>query len=551
MPTWLQRATGSITPTGSPPATPSQQGKVLSPDSGSYNRPTFNSKQMPAAAGGQLHPQAEQYINSVHQTLVQTYQQRKCFDINYRITQLKNLKRMITENEKMIWDALKYDLGKGEQESWLTETSFVTHEIDIMLKHIKSWTKPKSVSTNMLNFPSSSKIYRDPLGVVLIISPWNYPINLLLAPFIGAIAGGNCVVLKPSELAAATASVIAQLVPKYMDRSAYAVVTGGIPETTKLLDLEWQTIFYTGSGNVGRKVMTAAAKYLTPVILELGGKSPTYVSKHANIKLAALRVMWGKFTNAGQTCVAPDYCMVHRDVMKQFLDECAKVLKKFYASDNNRINTTPDYGRIISDNHFWRLSKLLSDQRHVELGIAPPQVFIGGEMDPKTRFIAPTILTHVQPQHAIMEDEIFGPILPIMTVDSAEQAVAYINSRDKPLAMYIFSGNSSEIDMMLKNTSAGGVVVNDTLLHLTNAQLPFGGVGASGMGSYHGLKSLDVFTHQKSVLRRPNLGINYLDDVPVCTPPDSVQSVECIANVYAGCLCSSVIHRIIRARRRW
>ena len=325
--------------------------------------------------------------------------------------------------------------------------------------------------------------------MVLVIAPWNYPVQLLLVPVAGAIAAGNTVVMKPSEISAATSALLARLVPQYLDPSAVRLVEGGVPETTELLAQRFDHIFYTGNGTVGRVVMAAAARHLTPVTLELGGKSPVIVDRSANLKVAARRIAWGKWLNAGQTCIAPDYVLVDEQVRVEFLDQLDRAVTTFYGEDPH---ASPDYGRIVSDRHFDRLSALL----------AGGTVATGGRTEPAERYIAPTVLVDVDPTSPLMSEEIFGPLLPVLGVASAHDAVDFVNGRDHPLALYVFAGDRSVVDDVLARTSSGGVTVNGTILHFTNPHLPFGGIGESGMGAYHGESGVRLFQHRKPVLTR-------------------------------------------------
>jgi aldehyde dehydrogenase (NAD+) len=324
---------------------------------------------------------------------------------------------------------------------------------------------------------------------VLVIAPWNYPIQLLLVPAAGAIAAGNAVVMKPSEVSGATSAVLAELLPKYMDQSAIAVVEGGVAETTELLAQQFDHIFYTGNGTVGRIVMTAAAKHLTPVTLELGGKSPVVVDKSANITVAARRIAWGKWLNAGQTCIAPDYILVDNSVKAKLIDGIADAIKDFYGDDPK---TSDSYGRIVSDRHFTRLNTLMSGGT----------VAVGGDTDATQRYISPTVLDNVDLSSQLMNEEIFGPLLPVIGVDSVDNAITHINSNPHPLALYVFAENKNVISHVVNSTTAGGVTVNGTLMHITNPNLPFGGVGESGMGAYHGKSGVRIFQHMKPVLTR-------------------------------------------------
>ncbi|MCA9543883.1 MAG: aldehyde dehydrogenase family protein [Myxococcales bacterium] len=408
----------------------------------------------------------------------------------WRVRQLEGLARMCREREAEIEAALRTDLGKCHLEAFSTEINYSAAEAELAAKKVRGWMKPDRVSTTLVAQPGTSRIYKDPLGVVLIIAPWNYPFQLAVAPLIGALAAGNCAVVKPSEVAPATSAVLAEWLPQYVDPEAVVVVEGGVPETTALLEQRFDHIFYTGNGHVGRIVMAAAAKHLTPVTLELGGKSPTVVDTSADLAVAAKRIAWGKFTNAGQTCVAPDYVLVERAVHDAFVAELVAAVKAFYGADPQ---ASGDFGRIINPRHFDRLKPLLDSGT----------VAVGGQHDRDDRFIAPTVLTDVAPESPVMADEIFGPILPVIAVDSVDAAIAFINARPKPLALYMFSSDKAKQEAVLARTSSGGAVINHCVMHLAVHGLPFGGVGESGMGGYHGKHSFDVFTHHKSVLKKP------------------------------------------------
>ncbi len=422
--------------------------------------------------------------------------------LDWRRGQLRRLEALLVERETELLDALGADLGKPAIEGFLTETAFTRAEIDFALAHLDAWAKPEKVAVPLTQQPAKAQIVREPLGVVLIIGPWNYPVQLVLAPLVAAIAAGNAAVIKPSELAPSCSRLLARLVPEYLDPECIAVAEGGVPETTALLAERWDHIFYTGNGTVGRVVMEAAAKHLTPVTLELGGKSPAIVDRHANIEVAAKRIAWGKFVNTGQTCVAPDYVLVDRAIERPFLDALAATVRGFYGDDPS---TSSDYGRIINDRHFSRLTGLL------ESGGEP---VIGGETDASDRYIAPTVLTAVDPGAPIMAEEIFGPLLPVIPVADVDDAIDFVNAREKPLALYVFSEADTVADRVIESTSAGGVAVNATVLHLAVPGLPFGGVGASGTGAYHGRAGFETFSHRKSVLNRPTRL-----DLPVMYPP--------------------------------
>ena len=413
--------------------------------------------------------------------------------VEWRKEQLHALRRMLADGEVALTTALGRDLGKSAIEGFVTEIAIVRAEIDYALQHLDGWLRPKKVHVPTKQLPGRARIQHDPLGVVLIIGPWNYPVQLVLAPLVGALAAGNAAVLKPSEVSEQSSHAVAQLVPKYLDPEAVAVVEGGVPETTALLDERWDHIFYTGNGTVGRVVMAAAAKHLTPVTLELGGKSPTIVDRSANLDVAARRIAWGKYINAGQTCVAPDYVLVDRQVEGPLAARLRDTVPRFFGDDPR---TSRDYGRIIDDRHFARLTRLLDAE-------GAGEVIYGGERDEADRYIAPTALRGTDPTAPIMQEEIFGPVLPLLAVDDMDAAIDFVNSRDKPLALYVFGEDRSVTDRIVNSTTAGGACVNATVFHLAVPGLPFGGVGESGMGAYHGRASFETFSHAKSVLTKP------------------------------------------------
>jgi len=428
-------------------------------------------------------------LASTADALRATYRSGVTRPLAWRRHQLEQLAAMIEDNEAELLEALRVDLGKSPIEAFITELAFVSGEIRALIKHLGRWNRPKRVSSPIVTLPARSKLVPEPLGVVLVIAPWNYPVQLLLAPVAAAIAAGNTVVMKPSEISAATSAVLGRLVPRYMDTSAVTLVEGGVPETTELLEQHFDHIFYTGNGTVGRVVMAAAAKHLTPVTLELGGKSPVIIDASANLKVAARRIAWGKWLNAGQTCIAPDYVLVHEKVRQAFLDQLATAITAFFGADPH---DSPDYGRIISDRHAARLTALMQGGT----------VAIGGTCEPSERYIAPTVLVDVDPGSPIMREEIFGPLLPVLTVSSVREAVDFVNERDHPLALYVFAGDKHVVDDVLARTTSGGVTVNGTMLHFTNPDLPFGGVGESGMGGYHGESGVRLFQHMRPVLTR-------------------------------------------------
>jgi len=423
---------------------------------------------------------------------------RRSFDegltrpIAWRKEALRAMKRLVAEGEPELLDAMHADLGKPAVEARLTDLSFVQAEVDVMLKHLERWTRPEHVSVPAVQQPGRATIVREPLGVALVIAPWNYPVQLLLVPMAAAIAAGNCVVGKPSELAPATSAAISRLAARYLDHRAVAIEEGGVQEAQALLTERFDAIFYTGNGRVGRIVMEAAAKHLTPVTLELGGKSPVIVDADADLEVAARRIAWGKFLNAGQTCVAPDYVLVHERVEGALVDALRATLRVFYGDHPAQ---SPDYARIVNDGHFERLTGLLSS--------SAAEVAIGGDTARDDRFIAPTVLTNVTPDDPVMDEEIFGPILPVIAVHDVAEAIAFVRQRPKPLALYVFSGTKSRIDDVLAGTTSGSVGVNCTVLQVGIPALPFGGVGASGMGAYHGKQGFETFSHRRAVLVKP------------------------------------------------
>jgi aldehyde dehydrogenase (NAD+) len=410
-----------------------------------------------------------------------------------RETQLRQLRRFLVECEPELTAALAADLGKSAFEAYGTEIGFTINEIDLALDEIRRWTKPITTRLPLHLKPGSAEIVPEPLGTVLIIAPWNYPVQLLLAPLVPAIAAGNTAILKPSEVAPATAALVAERLGDFLDARVVQVVTGAVPETTALLAEPFDHIFYTGNGTVGKIVMRAAAEHLTPVTLELGGKSPAIVAADADVGVAARRIAWGKFVNAGQTCVAPDYVLVDEAVEDELVAGLVTAIGDFYGEDPAR---SPDFARIVSDRHVERLASLLDAGGY-------DSTVVGGDVDRGDRYVAPTVLTGVKPDAAVMGEEIFGPILPVIGVDGVEEAIRFVERRDKPLALYAFSSDDRTLERIVEHTSAGGVALNHVLLHLAVPELPFGGVGPSGTGAYHGRAGFDTFSHRKSVLRKP------------------------------------------------
>jgi aldehyde dehydrogenase (NAD+) len=440
-------------------------------------------------------------ISQVVATARTAFESGKTRPLAWRKAQLSSMIKMLRDNADEFSAALKQDLGRGPEEAWLYDIGFSITEIELIIKNLKKWTEPRKVSTPLVSLPGSSHRIPQPLGVVLVIAPWNYPIQLLLIPVAGAIAAGNAVVMKPSEVSSATSALLGKLVPQYFDKDAIAIVEGAVPETTQLLAEKFDHIFYTGNGTVGRVVMRAAAENLTPVTLELGGKSPTIVDKSANLAIAGRRIAWAKYVNAGQTCVAPDYVLAHADIADKLVDEIRKSVKDFYGADPQ---SSGDFARISSPRHFSRLKAMLTSGK----------VAIGGETDEQQRYIAPTVLVDVTASDSVMQEEIFGPILPMLTVGSIDEAIDFVNARPHPLALYVFAEDQKVNDKVVASTTSGGVTVNGTIFHMTGPFLPFGGVGESGMGAYHGRAGVDTFQHLKPVLKRSTRV-----DAPLAYPP--------------------------------
>jgi len=409
----------------------------------------------------------------------------------FRKEMLGKLKEAIIANELEITEALQKDLRKSSFESYVTEIGFVLSSITYMIKHLEDWMEDESVKTPVHLQPAKSFIVHEPYGSVLIIGPFNYPFQLVMEPLIGAIAGGNCAIVKPSETSVHTAHVVNKILTATFEQDYIRVVEGEQEETSALIHASFDYIFFTGSVAVGKVIMKAAAERLTPITLELGGKSPALVDQSADLQKAAERIVWGKFVNTGQTCVAPDYLLVHHAVKEQLIGEMQSAIRKFYGKD---VSLSPDYGRIVSEKHFNRLVEMIdADRSHV---------ISGGNSNRFDLFIEPTLLDNVSWNSASMEDEIFGPILPILIYDNLADAVQRIRQLPKPLAAYIFTENSRAADYFIENLPFGGGCINDTIAHVGNVNLPFGGVGTSGVSSYHGKASFDTFTHAKSMMKK-------------------------------------------------
>lgn len=411
-------------------------------------------------------------------------------NVDFRLTQLKKIKVLLKENEHLLYEAIYKDFRKSEFETYTTELALLYHEINSFIKNTKKWSKQKKVATGRVNFPARSYIIPEPLGVTLVIGAWNYPYQLSLLPAITSIAAGNTVVLKPSELPANTSKVMAKLINDNFPENYFHVVEGGVQETNLLLEHRFDKIFFTGSIPVGKIIYQAAAKHLTPVTLELGGKSPAFVLADTDLKMTAKRIVWAKFLNAGQTCISPDYVLVDKSLEQPLLAALKEEIATYYKNEDG---IEENYLQIINTKNFDRLSKLIESR----------QVFYGGTLNREERFISPTILHNVSFADEVMKEEIFGPILPVISFDKLDDAIEKVKARPKPLSCYVYSTNRKTIKRLIKTLSFGGGAVNDSVMHLTNSNLPFGGVGFSGIGSYHGKAGFDTFTHYKSILDKP------------------------------------------------
>lgn len=425
----------------------------------------------------------------------------KSRDVDFRIAQLKRLKEGIRKYEPEIMAALYDDLRKPPFESYASEIGILYTEIDHAIRNIRSWARSRRVATPLIHFLSRSRVDQQPYGVVLIISPWNYPFQLAIAPLIGAIAAGNCVVIKPSEFSPSTSATIDKMIRELFNEDYITVFQGEAEATQALLEEKFDYIFFTGSTSVGRIIMTAAARHLTPVTLELGGKSPCIVHEDAHLKYGVKRIAWGKFFNAGQTCIAPDYLLIHRKIKDRFVEKMTGTILSFYGENPMQ---SPDYARIINARHFDRLLRFLKTGRKV----------YGGDYHREELYISPTMIDQVAPEDPVMQEEIFGPVLPIIEYDEIDEAIAFVNQRPRPLALYCFSEGVKIQDKVLGETSSGGGCINDTVSHVGSQELPFGGIGDSGMGAYHGKSGFDTFSHQRGILIRSNLV-----DMPLRYPP--------------------------------
>lgn len=425
----------------------------------------------------------------------------KTFDIKYRKSLLIKLKKQIQLKEKKIEESLFNDLGKSNGETFLTEIHFIYSELNIAIRNIKKWSKRKSVRSSLLNFPSSDYIIPEPYGNTLHISPWNYPFQLSIAPIIGAVAAGNTVLLKPSEYSKNTSDILEEIIKEVFDEGFVCVIKGGPKIASKLLDIQWDYIFFTGSVRIGKIVAEKAAKFLTPTTLELGGKNPCVVDETVSLKTAAKRIVWGKFINCGQTCLAPDFLIVNKKIKKNFINELINQIKILYSKNPEQSDS---YGRIIGEKHLNYLSSLLIDQKIVH----------GGKTDIKNKYFEPTIVEIDNFDSKLMEDEIFGPILPIYTYEDFNEIDQIVKKYKNPLALYIFTKKREFGEQFLHKYSFGGGAINDTVIHVINDRLPFGGIGNSGMGKYHGESTFKTFSHYKPYLSKP-LWI----DIPLRYPP--------------------------------
>jgi aldehyde dehydrogenase (NAD+) len=443
-------------------------------------------------------------LDSTADRLRATFAGGRTRDLAWRERQLDGLLRLIEEREAELLDALAADLGRPPFEGWLADLRSTGREVEHLRKHLRRWAADEKVRPPWQLALARTRIIREPLGAVLVIAPWNYPFYLSVLPLATALAAGNTVCLKPSEVAPKVSAAMAELLPQFVDPEAVVVVEGAVEETTALLAQRWDHIFYTGNGAVGRVVARAAAEHLTPVTLELGGKSPTIVAADANLDIAAKRIAWGKFLNAGQTCVAPDYVLADRSIHDELV---AKLADHTRAQRGEQPRASDSFGRIVNDRHARRLQAMLDAGGY-------RTVACGGEVDVEARYLAPTVLGGVDRDAAVMGDEIFGPILPVVPVDSIDDAIAVVNAGDKPLALYVFSSSDATVEKVLRGTSSGGACINDVMTHLLIPGLPFGGVGPSGHGAYHGKFGFETFSHSKSVLERPTWF-----EMPILYPP--------------------------------
>lgn len=434
--------------------------------------------------------QSEQ-IRDLQRKQLEFFRSGRTRDVDFRMDQLRKLREVLERNEARIYDALKSDLRKPSFEAYGGELGITLEEIRHTLGNLRSWARPRRVPTPLSLFPSQSRILLDPRGVVLVIGPWNYPFQLLLTPLVGAIAAGNCVILKPSELAPKSSQLIAEMIAEIFPAAFVVVVEGGRETGAALLAEKWDYIFFTGGTGVGRVVAESAARHLTPVTLELGGKSPCVVAPDAHLDIAARKIAWAKYYNAGQSCVSPDYLLVHRSVKGPLLEKIRTNVREFFGADPLQ---SPDYARIINTAHFDRLERLLAGGKFL----------LGGERDREQLYLAPVILDEVRMEDPVMADEIFGPILPVLEYESLDEAIALIDQRPAPLSLYVFTRSKATENELLSRVAFGGGCVNDAMIHLANPYLPFGGIGSSGCGAYHGKYTFETFSHRKSIVSSPS-----------------------------------------------
>jgi aldehyde dehydrogenase (NAD+) len=427
--------------------------------------------------------------NNILQSQKDFFDTNSTKDISFRIEQLKHLKTVLKNNEDRLFKAIYEDLGKSEFECILTELAPIESEINYSIKKIKKWTKKRKFRTDIPNLPAKSYVMPEPLGCTLVISAWNYPYHLSLLPVIAAITAGNTAILKPSEISPKTSALMAELINSEFPKEFLYVVEGGVKETTELINLKFDKIFYTGNGKVGKIIAIAAANNLCPITLELGGKSPVFIDASCDIKMSAQRLVWAKFLNAGQTCIAPDYVIIDKTIEKEFLEELKNNIEKYYKSDSD---ISENYTRIINERHFDRIDNIIDRNK----------IFVGGKTNKDNLFISPTILHNIDWKDKIMQDEIFGPILPVITYENINDAIKEVKKKDKALSLYIFSKNKIIIDKILNEVSFGGGCINDAIMQLSNNKLPFGGVGGSGIGRYHGIHGFNEFSNLKSIVHK-------------------------------------------------
>jgi len=428
-------------------------------------------------------------INKIQVNLKEFFRSGITRKITFRIANLLKLRQIIFDNERLILKALKDDLNKSEIEAYSSEIGIVIKEIDYALKHIEKWSRPQKVKTPLINKPGRSYFIYEPYGTALIISPWNYPFGLFFLPLVGAIAAGNCMLLKPSEIAQNTSALIAKLLNENFSENYLRVIEGDAKVTQELINPLTDYIFFTGSTEVGKIIMKKAAEYLIPITLELGGKNPCIVDKDADLEISAKRIAWGKFFNSGQTCIAPDYLLLHKDIKNQFISIFKQTITKFYGEN---LLENKNLAKVINEKHFNRLIKLLSEGK----------IEIGGQHSREKPFIAPTLISEINENSEILKNEIFGPILPVLSFDNLDDEILKILAKPKPLAIYYFSKNKSKQEKIINSTSSGGVCINGTINFIMSNDLPFGGVGQSGFGKYHGKASFETFSHKKAILKK-------------------------------------------------